>query len=687
MAWSVLRRFPPRHFCVRAAWRDVALLFVLVVVACQVEPTASPTSGALQSPAPPIAPTRSITPPSVPAPTPTAPGSPAPTPTAPASPAPAAATSTATIGRPATSVELPTPPARDPYEVAERLRRATAIPRVLRTTAPEYEVGHRQTFWVTNMETFVHFTVTALLRVKLDHIAVYVQDGVEIVDADLRRSAERFERETYPTIRRYFGTEWTPGVDGDPRLTILNARIPGVAGYYSVADEYPRAINPYSNEREMIYVNAGALRPGTPGFDAVLAHEFQHAVNWNMRRGEEAWVAEGMAEVGAKLAGFSPSFVQAFQARPDTQLNAWPDDLKLSSPHYGASTLFFDYLAQHYGGYDALRELNSDPLDGIDGVNAYLRKKGYTATFQDVFDDWVVANYLNDPGLPRFGYQGGGVKVRAGQTLAAGGVISGSVHQFAAEYVELRLPTGDARIRFEGARTVPVLPTTARSGRAFWWSNRGDSVNTHLTRAVDLSGVSRATLTFWLWYDVEENWDYAYVEVSRDGGRTWEILAGRHSSRDNPLGHAFGPGYTGKSGGGKTSEWVEDRIDLTPYAGQRILLRFEYVTDEGVNNSGLAIDDLDIPEIGFHDDAESNAGWDAGGFARTENRLPQRYRVRVITGGAQTQVVDLPLDGENRGELLVRGVGTTVERAVVVVAARTPVTTLEAPFTLRAEVP
>ncbi len=63
---------------------------------------------------------------------------------------------------------------------------------------------------------------------------------------------------TYPTNREFFGSEWKPGVDSDPRLHILHARGLGenIAGYYSSADEYSQQVNQYSNEREMFYISA-----------------------------------------------------------------------------------------------------------------------------------------------------------------------------------------------------------------------------------------------------------------------------------------------------------------------------------------------------------------------------------------------------------------------------------------------
>ena len=82
---------------------------------------------------------------------------------------------------------------------------------------------------------------------------------------------------------------------------------------------------------------------------------------------------------------------------------------------------------------------------------------------------------------------------------------------------------------------------------------------------------------------------------------------------ENPVGNNFGHGYTGKS-----DDWVEESIDLTAYAGRKVLVRFEYVTDDAVYVDGILIDDLAIRELGFADDVEQEQGWRAEGFVRTD---------------------------------------------------------------------
>ena len=53
--------------------------------------------------------------------------------------------------------------------------------------------------------------------------------------------------------------------------------------------------------------------------------------------------------------------------------------------------------------------------------------------------------------------------------------------------------------------------------------------------------------------------------VSTDGGATWTPITTTRTTDEDPHGNAYGPGYTGQSGG-----WVQESIDLTPYVGQQI---------------------------------------------------------------------------------------------------------------------
>ncbi|GAB4560015.1 MAG: immune inhibitor A [Anaerolineae bacterium] len=590
------------------------------------------------------------------------------------------------LERELSSVVIPT---RDLRDLALRLRPdVTEIPVVVNPTPPTYKVGDRRTFWVSNTDTDEHFQIEAELRHVTPHLYMWVEVGRDVDQRALERSADRFEREIYPTNREFFGSEWTPGVDNDPHLTILHAGGLGehIAGYYSSADEFSRLAQPYSNEMEMFYINIDNTLPGTEFYDSVLAHEFQHMIHWYNDRNEETWVNEGFSELAAVLNGFSEGRADAlYSMLPDTQLNTWSDDPGANGPHYGAAFLFMHYFLDRFGE-EMTKAVVAEPANGIAGFDAALEKAGRPERFINIFADWLIANFINDPDIldGRYGYSSYPPDTVAIDQRHRRFPVEreSQVQQFAADYIVLQ-GRGDAIVRFEGAAETRLANTKAHSGRYMWWANRADDSDARLTREFDLTGVDRATLKMWMWYDIEENYDYLYVTVSTDGGKKWTTLPGQFTTDENPTGNSLGHGYTGKSGDGDAPTWVEERIDLTPYAGKKILIRFEYVTDDAVNYPGFFLDDVSIPEIGYESDFESDdGGWISEGWIRTDNVLPQRWLVQIVEADSREGIVVRRLDvgADGRGQAVISGLGRNGKTAALVISAITPVTTEPAPY-------
>jgi hypothetical protein len=109
-----------------------------------------------------------------------------------------------------------------------------------------------------------------------------------------------------------------------------------------MADDYPRAIVPLSNEREMLYLDAATL--GAPGaaYNGLAAHELQHLVHWAADPTEDSWVNEGLSQVAAEQAGAGSNWQDAFLRQPDTQLTFWPA-IEDAGVHYAAAELFFSH--------------------------------------------------------------------------------------------------------------------------------------------------------------------------------------------------------------------------------------------------------------------------------------------------------------------------------------------------------
>ena len=541
------------------------------------------------------------------------------------------------------------PPDRDLFDLAVRFRGLTAdTPRTARQTPYNYQVGDQVEITILNLDRPGLKTITATARQVTDRAYFFVEDGVQVNSATLQRIGRDFEAEVYPRVTAAFGKEPSPGTDADPRISIVHAGLSGAAGYVTSADSYPRAAVGRSNEREAIYLDASLL--GSPGatYNSILAHELQHLVHLKADRGEESWVNEGLSQVAAELLGAGASGTAAFLAEADTQLNDWPVD----GPgiHYQESQLFFRYLLDRFGGRENASALVAETGDGVAGVDAYLR--GFSTTFEDVFADWVVANYL-DAASGAYAHEGVDLAPPTADPVGPGG-SDGSVHQFAADYLSVDPPAGGAVFAFDGSDQVGV--GIEPSAGPFWWSNAGDDIDSRLTREFDLSALTSATLRFRVSFETEIGWDYGYVAASADGGKTWQALPGAQTSDYDPVGMAYGPGYTGDSAG-----WLDEEIDLTPFAGSKVLLRFEYISDDAAHGRGFAVDGISIPELGFSDGADAAGGGQAEGFQRIEKPLAQRFVVQVIEGG---DVRRLELDAANRTQVVLDSPATIAVAAV-----------------------
>ncbi len=576
-------------------------------------------------------------------------------------------------------------PVRDLYSITSRLKKVRGqVPRTTDRPAGDYKVRHADIFNISNITEKRYYTTTATIAVVTEHAYWYVENGGPVGSGAVARIADAFEKKIYPTNRRLFGSEWTPGVDNDPRITVLFASIFGAGGYYSSADEYTRAINRFSNEREMIYIDIGS-GGDMAGVESTLAHEYQHMIHWHERPNHDVWLNEGASVLASAINDYDVVGVDAhFMGDTDVQLTAWEANPNDSLSNYGASFLFLDFIRSNYGGDKTIKAVVAAPGQGGDALDNALDSEGQEDSFADVFRKWVIANLVDGlPGAKEAGLDYPDRSVEASPQLVLDtfpAEQSGDVAQFGADYIELQPPTdgGNLRVDFSGEADARVVPTTPHSGTGIWWSNRGDLSDTSMTRRFDLRNLTTATLNFHIWFDVEEDLDYGYVEASTDGGVTWDTLEGSHTTAANPNGTNYGNGYTGRSaerGGAAAGGWLPESINLTPYAGKELLLRFEYITDDGYNAQGIAIDDISIPELSYSDDAESDTSWDYAGFVRVPNKLDQKYYLAVVKFkdvGFDAQSVEVKPSGEADFTIQDAGPGRTYSKAVLIISGMTP---------------
>lgn len=580
-------------------------------------------------------------------------------------------------------------PARDVRALAAAFRGVEAPP-VAQRVATDYQVGDVAPFWVSNLDTNDNLQIEAALVYRSDALNMWLQAGEHVNEAQVREAAAFIETRILPTNRTFFGNEWQPGIDGDRRVNILHVRaIGGAAGYFSSADEYVTAVNPFSNQREMIYASLQHAPIGSNAYYGLIAHEMQHLIQWHTDHNEEAWLNEGMAELAVHLNGLPTYREPSYVNQTDVQLTMLRYEPEVAAAHYAAAFLFSAYFLDRFGE-EATTALVRHPENGPLGFEAILADLEAGMSFDDLFADWLVANYLQSIGRGQGAHQYHTLDlppIRLESNNRFPATTTATVNQYGADYVQL-LSDAPLTVVFTGTQQVNLVDTTPHSGRYFWSSLPADESNMTLTRAFDLTAVDTATLSFWTWYEIEAGWDYGYVAVSGDDGRSWELLETASTTRDNPQGNSFGPGFTGVSGNGNQPVWIQETADLTPYAGQHILLRFQYVTDDAIHDQGFLIDDITIPELGYSDDVEGgDAGWEAAGFARTTHLLPQRFMIQLILPGPDSvKVEQLQLDENQQGQWQIPLDNETRE-AILIISGNTPVTRRPAVYTMAIENP
>ena len=149
-------------------------------------------------------------------------------------------------------------------------------------------------------------------------------------------------------------------------------------------------------------------------------------------------------------------------------------------------------------------------------------------------------------------------------------------------------------------KVVPFEVGPPFAGSKYYYSGQGDGLDHFMTKSVNLP--AGATLSAKVRYDIETDWDYAYVVVSTNGGTTWTPVQTNLSTSTNPNGQNFGNGITGNSAG----NWVDLTASLSAFTGN-VLLGFRYWTDVAVAEPGISIDDISITGLPV-DGAETDGG-------------------------------------------------------------------------------
>jgi len=290
-------------------------------------------------------------------------------------------------------------------------------------------LGQSQSFFISpQYDAQSRTQVPATLMAISGHAYFYVEDNYWAgISSDTRSqvlnwiaSLEReFDNRIYPTETQFFGSEPNPGIDNDPRLTILlSPLIENAGGYFDTANGYSKSQVPSSNVREMIYINIAALGDQRK-INAFLAHEFQHLISFNQKEKlrnvtDDTWLNELRSQYAVALLGYNDDFtgsdlekrLQAFIGSPSDGLTEW----KNLPADYGQISLFGEYLAEHWSPQVIADTLKISSV-GMTSINDALKQNGFSDSFPDVFSQWMSANILNDTSVnSKFGYTRDGLK-------------------------------------------------------------------------------------------------------------------------------------------------------------------------------------------------------------------------------------------------------------------------------------
>ena len=554
-------------------------------------------------------------------------------------------------------------PSYDYYETTMRLSSRDLGPRTV-TVAP-YTIGDRQSFYNGSGR------VEATLVAATEHAYFWVEDGLDLSPASVVKAAERFENDYYPRVVSLFGELWHPGMDNDPRFSVLHTTGAGSSselGRFNSIDEYPRSLYRNSNEQEIIYLNMQQLTVGSQLYFGTLVHELQHLIQWYVDPNEVLWLNEGLSQLAELYVGLDTAGTAEYLQNPDIRLNSWDFDEDIVFAHYAGSYLYLVYLWEQLGDA-AIQELSRHPANGMASIQAVLQGYQPDRSLEQFTADWAAANYLNHPAAgPRYAYKNldlGRPALEERVAEAPFEVIK-ELNQYGVHYMELDI-RGPTTITFAGDTLAELANAPPHGGEQMWFAPAVDEMNAQLTAAFDLTGVNQATLTFATWYDLEDDYDFAYLSVSTDGGESWELLV-----PDQARAGEFGPAFNGRSHdvSSAVDGWLKESISLNAYVDRQVLIRFEVLTDSDTAGHGFAIDDIAIPELGYVNDAETGpAGWLASGFLQIGWQIPQQWTVQLIEGGPDPRVTPLLLNELNQGQWTVDvGKGG----AVLVVTPLTP---------------
>ncbi|NHA67745.1 immune inhibitor A domain-containing protein [Phycicoccus flavus] len=161
-------------------------------------------------------------------------------------------------------------------------------------------------------------------------------------------------------------------------------------------------------------------------------------------------------------------------------------------------------------------------------------------------------------------------------------------------------------------KEVPQEIGTPYEGETFFYSGSGNDLNTTMTHG----GITGTALSAQVRYEIEAEWDYAFLEASSDGTNFSPVMTNLSDSATHSGHNQSGFNNSGAGITGSQPEWTE--LTATLPAGTTSI-RFRYQTDGAVAESGFQVDAITVGGTALDD------GWTFDGFSETTGTEVQKF--------------------------------------------------------------
>jgi hypothetical protein len=277
----------------------------------------------------------------------------------------------------------------------------------------QYQVDDTLSFWSVTyidwppLQSSPQRQLDAVCEKAGAHCYIFVEENAQQPSqADMDSLVYKFDRHFYDSLTFRYGS--VPDVfDHDSNIFILVLNEQNWSGYFDPGQQMSDSMvyarwNRHSNEREIIYLAANAFSSA----EEIVSHEFGHLLHWQQDHSpeplnnpvkfwEDAWVDEGFSTFAEEY--LTGNLYQQNVLDYDAFFTFEPDIPLIYFSNYNQVKLFMMFMFEHFGKWNYISALISNQLNGISGIESTLDTLGFRESFDDAFEQWIIANYVDDP--------------------------------------------------------------------------------------------------------------------------------------------------------------------------------------------------------------------------------------------------------------------------------------------------